>query len=223
MGQHVIGRHQRRRAHGGQAGQTPEPAPIVAAIEVMRRQINRSGGAALEIAQALGKGGAGIELGRRQGNQDLPRGGTVDLAQQIFQSDLALALGRPALAQREQPREPAIGLPVTGKSQQAGGIVKIEAHADQQPNPGLARRHVGPHHPGKGVAVGNGHRLMPQGRRLGHQLLRMRGPAEEGEIAGHLKFGVAGHGVDSSILSIANCFIDLTLLQRIAIFLSCWR
>ena len=56
--------------------------------------------------------------------------------------------------------------------------------------PHCLRGFVRPHHPGKRVHIRDRHRPVAQQRRLPHQFIRMRGPAQKRKIARHIKFGI---------------------------------
>jgi len=75
-----------------------------------------------------------------------------------------------------------------------GGVVRqIKPTPDHQPDPGVRRALVGADDPGERVAVGDAERCQPEQRRLGEQLLDMRGAAQEGIVAGDVQLGVGGH------------------------------
>ncbi len=107
--------------------------------------------------------------------------------------EMAASLRRTLLADRQQARQPAIGRPVRRIAEQAPAVAQVEAAADDEADAGLLRRLMRAHHPGQRVAVGDGEGGVAE-RRGGHrQLLRMRAAAQEGEVAGDLQLGVAGH------------------------------
>ena len=107
---------------------------------------------------------------------------------------MAFALGRAAPAQRDEPGEPAIGGAIRGIDQQAAPAAEIEAAADDEAHARHLRRHMGAHHAGEAVAVGQRKAGEPEGRGGDGQFLRMRGPAQEAEIAGRLQLGIGGVG-----------------------------
>jgi hypothetical protein len=114
--------------------------------------------------------------------------------------DVALPLGRAALAQCQQGGKPAIGGDICGQAQQAGPVGQIETRADDEAQiifvvPDLA---PGPYDAGERVAVGQRDGAVAQLRRLADQLIGMRGPAQEAEIAGDLQFGVVGRGAPAA-------------------------
>ena len=101
--------------------------------------------------------------------------------------EMAFALGRAALAEGQQPRQPAIGGAVRGIGEQARAVAQVEAAADDEPDPDLFRRMMRAHDAGQAVAVGDRDRLMAERGRGQHQLVRMRGAAQEREIGGDLQ------------------------------------
>ena len=113
----------------------------------------------------------------------------------------AFALGSPALAQGEQPRQPAIGVAILRKGEEARAVAEIEPAADDEADADLFRRLMRAHDAGEAVMVGDRDGTMAEGRRGHHQLGRMRRPAQKREIGGDLQLGVSrreirqrGHG-----------------------------
>ncbi len=106
----------------------------------------------------------------------------------------ALPFRSPPAPERDQSRKPPVSATVGGIGEQAGAILKIEPHADDKPDARFTGRGMGADHARQSVAVGHRDRLMPQRRRLGRQLIRMRAAAQKTEIAGDLKLSVgSGH------------------------------
>ena len=91
----------------------------------------------------------------------------------LGQSEAAVALSRTPLAEREQPTQPAIGLAVARIAQHLWPVFRHQPGTDLDLEAGFARRHMGAHHAGQTVAVGNPKR--PIAKRLGrdHQLVGM--------------------------------------------------
>ena len=75
--------------------------------------------------------------------------------------------------------------------EQARIIGKIKAAADNKTDPDLLCRVMGAHNAGKAVAIGDRNRLMAERGRSQHQLVRMRGAAQEREVARDLQLRVA--------------------------------
>ncbi len=185
---HVVGRDEGGAAKLRQLGEAREPARVVAAVERLAGQEAGSGKAPGQAGKRVPK--RGIGLVRRQEDQDLPFG----VGLQLGQREPARALLGAPLAQRQQAAEPAVGGAIGRVAQQLRPVLGHQPRADQQPEPRLLGGDVGAHHAGQRVAVGDAERR--QAQRLGgqHQLVRVRGGAQEGEVAGDLQLGVAGHG-----------------------------
>ena len=107
--------------------------------------------------------------------------------------ETAFAFGRAALAEGQQPRQPAIGGAIGGVGEQARTVGEIEAAADDKPDADHFRRMMRAHDAGKAVAVGDRDRLMAERRGGQHQLVGMRRAAQEREITGDLQFRIR-HG-----------------------------
>ncbi len=105
---------------------------------------------------------------------------------------MAFALGRAAPAQGDEPGEPAIGGAIRRIDEQAAPAAEVEPGADDEAHLRHLRRHMGAHHAGQAVAVGQRKAREAEGRGGDGQLLRMRGAAQEGEIAGRLQLGIGG-------------------------------
>ena len=140
------------------------------------------------LSQCLGEGG--VRDLRRDGDHDLT--GTV--GDDVGEAEMAFPLGRAPSPDGQQPRQTAVGRPVGGKREQAGGVGEVEARADNEADASPPGGLVRPDGAGQGVAVGNGAGRVSQVSSLVHQFLGTRGPAQETEVAGHLKLGVSGHG-----------------------------
>ncbi len=105
--------------------------------------------------------------------------------------EMAFAFGGAALAEGQQPREPAIGGAIRGVGEQARAVAQIETAADDEADPDLFGRMMRAHDAGKAVAVGDRDRPMTERGRGQHQLVRMRGAAQKREIGGDLQLRVA--------------------------------
>ena len=126
---------------------------------------------------------------RRQGDDDQALGVGGD----VVEIKRALAFLGAALAQGEQPAEPAVSRAVRWIDEQARRVLKVEPRADDEFDPHLLGGEMGADCAGKAVAVGDGDGVEPERARRRHQLLGMGAAAEEGEIGGDLDLGVAGH------------------------------
>ena len=187
----VVGRDQRRAGTGGDPGEPVDPRPVVAAIEVARGEMNRIPDAATKRGQIfLEAPVVGAAVPGRQHDQDLAR----RVIEQVGKPDLALSLGGAAPADREQPRQPAIGGAVAGQAQHAGRVGEVEPRADDELHAGLPRGRMGADDAGQRVSVGHRDRMQTEGGRRLHQLSGVRGAAQKGEVGGRLEFRIGpGH------------------------------
>ena len=118
-----------------------------------------------------------------------PTGMTRD----ILQRQMTFALGRACLAQAQQAAKPAIGRPVGRITEQRRAVRQVEPAADDKFEPVFLGRRVCAHHAGQAVAVGDRDGGQTQFLGAHHQFFWVRRAAQEGEVAGHLKFGVRHH------------------------------
>ena len=146
------------------------------------------------LARARARGGA------RLVHRDQPQ--ALGMGDQIVEGQMALALGRAQIAERQQPAEPAVGGAILGIGEDVGRAVGEDQprarHDAQGADRGavLARIDMGAHDPGERIAVGDAEPGEAEPRRLGDQLLGMRGPAQKREIRRRRQFGEAGLGAD---------------------------
>jgi len=180
---HIVGREERQPGFLGDRGEPGEVARIVAAIEVMRREI----GASAEIRRHARGEFRDIALVRRQHDEDLP----LAMRRDIGVVEMAFAFRGAPLAEGQQTGQPAIGGAVFGKGEEAGAVGEVEPHADHQADADCLRRVMGAHDAGDAVAVGDRDRLVAERRRGHHQLVRMRCAAQKREIGGDLQLRVA--------------------------------
>ena len=127
----------------------------------------------------------------------LPSAPSTDSRQQPFgilgnvvEQQPALALLRPAAAQGNQPRQPAVGGPIGGPKHHRRGVVGRNLGADDQFQ---ARRPWPPHVPEpRRPGCCDRHRQggISQLGRPANQLVGMRGPFEKGEVRFGVEFGV---------------------------------
>ena len=111
----VAGREQRRAAPCGELGQRRDPGRIVAAVAVLRGEIDRARELRMQAREKSRK--RIVRLVRRQGDQDLAFG----VGQHVREPELALALRGPPLAEGNELGEPAIGGAVGRKAEQRAG------------------------------------------------------------------------------------------------------
>jgi hypothetical protein len=176
--EHVAQRDERQSDRVGQGRGVCEATRVVAAVEMMRREI----GAAPEIRRdPFDKSMMGGECGRRlsilggQDNDDLPIAVRCDIG--II--EMAFALRRAPPAAGQQAREAAVGGTILRIGEQARAVAQIEADADDEPDTDGLRRLMRPHQPGDGVAVGDRDCRKAERRRGQHQFVRVRGAAQK--------------------------------------------
>ena len=124
-------------------------------------------------------------------------------ARDILQREGIQAFARPPAAGGDQLGEVAVAFAVGGKQYQLRGrrraagrcSAKREFGADDQLQAALLRRQVGAHCAGHRALVGDRERRIAERMRALDQFIRVRGAAQEAEIAQAVKFGVAGRGV----------------------------
>ena len=122
------------------------------------------------------------------------------MVEEVGQGDVALSLSGAAVAERQQPRQPAIGGAIHRIGQDVGRAVREdEAGPDGEAEAvlggnALLDETIGPHDAGQRVAVGDADAGMADRMGLGHQFLGMRGAAQEREIGDDGEVGEAGHG-----------------------------
>ena len=103
-----------------------------------------------------------------------------------------------ALAQRQQPAQPAIGRPVAREDDQLRPVGEAQPRPDDEGEVDVLRPHQRPHHPRQRIAVRHADGGQTQRLRLHHQLARMRRPLQKAEIGHGPELGVpaipANHG-----------------------------
>ncbi len=177
--QHIVRRNQRGLQARRQIGPARQPPPVVAAAQIVRRQIDRARKRRPQIADLS------VQPLRRIGqhHEDQP----FAISQHVLAVQDAFPFRRAAATHRDQSRQAAIGRPIHRIGEQARPVRQVEPRSDEEPDPRLLRRDMRPDHTGETVAVGHGNRRMPQRRRLQHQFVRMRRPAQEAEIGRDLE------------------------------------
>src|SRR5258708_13764761 len=130
------------------------------------------------------------------------------MGREVVEGELAFALRRPAVADRQQAGEPLIGVEVGGVGEERIAVGGLETGADQQLEtlfPGGRKllvifldRRIGPHDAGQGVAVGDADGGMAELQRLQGQLAWMRAAAQEAVVGRDLQLGVRGQAAASS-------------------------
>ncbi len=125
---------------------------------------------------------------------------TLDMLEEVIAIKDAIAFLRPQVAAREQPAEPPPGRTVARIGEDIGRAVgKDEACAGMIGERQLlfALDEMGTHHAGNGIAIAQPDAGEPDMGGLEHQLLGMRGPAQEREIRGDGELKV-GRGFSSA-------------------------
>ena len=100
----------------------------------------------------------GGKIVRRQDDEDQ----AVGMGGDVVQIERAFPLLGAALAEGEQPAEPAIGSAVRGISEQARRIIEIEPRADDEFDADVLGGEMGADDAGKRVAVGDGDGFEPE-------------------------------------------------------------
>ena len=153
----------------------------------------------------------GKKIIRRQRDEDE----AVGVGGDIVEMERAFPLLGAALAEREQPAEPAVSGAVRGIGEEARRIVEIEAAAHNEFDAAhFSRRKVRAHNAGKRIAVGDGDCRKPKRLCRRHQLLGMRAATQEGEIGGDVELGVArgeAHHPNTPCRNQAGKFVPLSL------------
>ena len=132
----------------------------------------------------------------------------LGMGREVVEGEVAFALRRAAVADRQQAGEPLIGFKVGGIGEQRIAVARLEMGADQQFEtlfPGGRKflvifldRRIGPHDAGQGVAVDDADGGMAELERLQRQLARMRAAAQEAVVGRDLQLGVHGQAAASS-------------------------
>ena len=191
--EHLARRDQGRAGRGAQGLQPGQLLQVAGAVAAHAPQPGRPPPGRRQRLEPPGKV-------RRPG---LPRRGGQDngqlalrMVQEVAEGQVAPALGRPPLAQGQETGQPAPGRPVLGIADQVRRPVGEDQPRAGQHLQGAARpasRRPGPDDAGHAVAVGDPQGLQAQGGGGLHQLLGVRGGAQEGEVAGRRQLGVAAH------------------------------
>ena len=124
---HVVGGDQADAHLGGEIVEQGQAARIVAAEQHGAGEIAAVAEQAGERAQALAEGGIVGPARRQDDGQD-----ALGMGREIVEGEVALALRRPAVADRQQARQPLVGFEVGGIGEQRIAVARLEAGADQQ-------------------------------------------------------------------------------------------
>ena len=130
----------------------------------------------------MGREFGNVTFCRRQHDEDL----AFAMGDEIGVIEMAFAFWGAPLAEGQEPGQAAIGGAVFGEGEEARAVAQIEAAADHEADPDGLRCVVGAHDAGEAVPIGDRDRGVAERRRGHHQLVGMRGAAQEREIAGDL-------------------------------------
>ena len=183
--EHVVRRDGRHASRTGCFLKPVEPQRVVWPEAPGQGQIGAVAEVALQAPQATGK--PVVDPARHE-NDNLPfapRG-------HIVPAEPAGALTGPPLTDRQKPAKPAVGGAIRRIDQHRRPVLKVETASDDEPNACGLRGIVGPHDPGKRVAIDDAERRDPEHRSLREQFLGARCAAQETEVGRDLKLGV-GH------------------------------
>ena len=136
-----------------------------------------------------------LGLEARSGQHDqllVPR-----MFEEVGKGEEAAALGRANVAARQHAAQPTVGGAVAGIGEDVGrAVAEYEAYAAHHAKvlrliPVVAQEQVRPHDAGERVAVGDADPGETEHDRLGDELLRVRGAAQEGEVGRYAELGEA--------------------------------
>ena len=100
----------------------------------------------------------------------------------IVPAEPAGALAGTPLTDGKKPTKPAVGGAICGINQHRRPVLKVETASDDEPNARDLRGIVGPHDPGKRVAIDDTQRRDHQHRSLGEQFLGARCSSQEAKV-----------------------------------------
>ncbi len=194
---HVVGGDQAHARLGGEIVEQRQPARIVAAEQ-------HGAGEIAAVFEQAGKGPQALAEGRLLGPARRQDDGqdAFGMGGEIVEGEVAGALGGAAVADRQQARQPLVGVEVGGIGEQRIAVARLETGADQELDLLFRRRRmllvifldrrIGPHHAGQRVAVGDADGAVAEVERLQRELARMRAAAQEAVVGGDLQLGVHG-------------------------------
>jgi hypothetical protein len=110
---------------------------------------------------------------------------------EIVPAEMALPLAGAGFAECENSAHPAVGGAIGGIEKERGTVGEIDPAADDKAHAGLLRRFVRMHEARDRMAVRNAERGNAEPRRLREQLFRRGRAAQEREVRGNLKLGIA--------------------------------
>ena len=116
----------------------------------------------------------------------------IQILFQISQRQPVTPLHRTHARTRDQRRDVAITFTVGGEQHQPGAAVDLHLRADDKFEAVFFSRLVRAHHTGERTLIGDRQRAITLRPRARHQLVGMRGTAQEGKVANTVQLGVAG-------------------------------
>ena len=196
----VVGGDQGHLVPRGKCRQPVETAAIVAPVEHVGGEIERALMAPAECGKRrLERRAAPLAALliqpcrlRRQRDQHL----TLGVGRHVLHVEHAAALGRAPLPEGQQAAEAAVGGAVARIAEEREPAGEVEPRAGQEPQTRCLGRDslrcdVGAHRAGQRVAVGDADGGEPEFRRPLHQLVGVRGAAQEAVVAHRLQLGVS--------------------------------
>ena len=197
--ENVACRHERHVATPRQGGKRRNVGAIFAAVGVRGGEIESGGCEARLEAPQLGletcgiRGFAPAPALWRDCNEDLAVCGGSD----VLERENALAFVGAPLTERKQSAKTAIGRAVRRQTEDTWRVGEIEADTDNELETDLLCGHMRAHDAGKRIAVRHRQRRKTQRLSLLHQLMRVRAPAQEGEVGRHLQLGIgSAHDIE---------------------------
>src|SRR6185503_6330853 len=110
----------------------------------------------------------------------------------IVARDAVVALDRAPSGAGDECGEIAVAVAVDGVQHELQAVVESELAADDERQPGVLRREMRAHRARERAFVGDRERGVALRLRAFHQLLRMRGAAQERERRQAMQLGIAG-------------------------------
>ena len=173
----VARRHQRQAELPAELDEARKVFTIVGIGEQFHGNPRTTGEAVREPA------GVRQKRGRREGGGDEQREAARYAVRKIVLRQSILTLVRPAPRSRDELGEVAVALAVGGEEDQAVGGRQRDLGADDEAESAFLRRSMRAHHASERALVGDGERRVAERVRALHQLFRMRGAAQEREVA----------------------------------------
>ena len=194
MVMHLIGGEDGKAVAVGERVEPVDTGPVVAAVEVARRDVPERGKCP---DQAFQVGLETVEILPRQGDEL----GAVCVLCKVAQGDLAdplflpAAVGRGHLALGEQGAEAAIGLAVPRIGEERLPGDEFDPAADDRAHLCPERLSMDPYHPGHGVEIGHPDGVVALRPGGGCKVHRIRGTAQKRKAGGDAQLDDVGLSV----------------------------